>query len=114
MSPFAVYFENYREISLTYLLLGWTVRRRGSIADTSLMLPSPVERLGCGAVSGLLGQAFIYPPDIEDQGGAGAEAEEARLVSWCQDRLCVTVRGPHGQWNRRNTLIQIVDICEIN
>ena len=46
-------------------LKGWTVRRRaGEGASHSLMLPSPVERLGCGAVAGLLGQAASYPLDI--------------------------------------------------
>ena len=46
-------------------LKGWTVRRRaGEGVSHSLMLPSPVERLGCGAVAGLLGQAASYPLDI--------------------------------------------------
>ena len=48
-------------------LKGWTIRRRGKEGETGshlFMLPSPVERLGCGAVAGLLGQASSYPLDI--------------------------------------------------
>ena len=48
-------------------LKGWTIRRRGKEGEMGshlFMLPSPVERLGCGAVAGLLGQASSYPLDI--------------------------------------------------
>ena len=44
-------------------LKGWTVRRKGGDKHGP-MLPSPIERLGCGAVAGLLGQASSYPLDI--------------------------------------------------
>ena len=44
-------------------LKAWTVRRKGG-EKHGPMLPSPLERLGCGAVAGLLGQASSYPLDI--------------------------------------------------
>ena len=44
-------------------LKSWTVQRKGGDMHHA-MLPSPVERLGCGAVAGLLGQASSYPLDI--------------------------------------------------
>ena len=45
-------------------LKDWAVRRRGSSTNTSPVPPSPVEKLGCGAVAGLLGQAASYPMDV--------------------------------------------------
>ena len=45
-------------------LKDWAVRRRGSSMNTSPVPPSPVEKLGCGAVAGLLGQAASYPMDV--------------------------------------------------
>ena len=45
-------------------LKGWTVARRGGEHSGYTLLPSPVERMGCGAVAGLLGQAASYPLDI--------------------------------------------------
>ena len=48
-------------------LKGWSIRRRakeGEAGSHKFMLPSPVERLGCGAVAALLGQASSYPLDI--------------------------------------------------
>jgi len=45
-------------------LKGWTVQRRGNKQHTHWMLPSPVERMACGAVAGFLGQASSYPLDI--------------------------------------------------
>ena len=45
-------------------LKGWTVQRRGNEEHTHWMLPSPVERMACGAIAGFLGQASSYPLDI--------------------------------------------------
>ena len=44
-------------------LKSWAVERKGGDA-THPMLPSPLERLGAGAVAGLLGQTASYPLDI--------------------------------------------------
>ena len=48
-------------------LKGWSIRRRGKEGEAGshmFMLPSPVERLGCGAIAAILGQASSYPLDI--------------------------------------------------
>ena len=47
-------------------LKGWMLRRRAEAGpgDQRLPPPGPVERMGCGAVAGLLGQAASYPLDI--------------------------------------------------
>ena len=44
-------------------LKGWLVTRKGGDPSHPL-LPSPLERLACGAVAGLLGQTASYPLDI--------------------------------------------------
>ena len=48
-------------------LKSWSISRRakeGEAGSHLFMLPSPVERLGCGAVAAILGQASSYPLDI--------------------------------------------------
>ena len=49
-------------------LKGWMLRRRAGTGrgegEVRLPPPGPVERMGCGAVAGLLGQAASYPLDI--------------------------------------------------
>ena len=50
-------------------LKGWMLTRRaaggsGERSEVRLPPPGPVERMGCGAVAGLLGQAASYPLDI--------------------------------------------------
>ena len=45
-------------------LKGWMLARRAGPGDQRLPPPGPVERMGCGAVAGLLGQAASYPLDI--------------------------------------------------
>ena len=51
-------------------LKGWMLTRRAGSgvgrgeSEVRLPPPGPVERMGCGAVAGLLGQAASYPLDI--------------------------------------------------
>ena len=47
-------------------LKGWTVSRQAGSGEGRERLPppGPLQRMGCGAVAGLLGQAASYPLDI--------------------------------------------------